>query len=142
MDGHQKLPKKHGVDLAYGKWSMILEFELLTFRAVGEYLLLFKPAFHVFCYIGPRKLTQSLSHEAWFYWEICGEQLLGMLSPWWLSSTESACSAGDMGLISGSGRSPGEGNANPLQYPCLEKPVEGRAWRAIVYVLWLQKYWT
>ena len=57
MDGHQKLQKKHGVDLAYGKWSMILEFELLTFRVVGEYLLLFKPAFHVFCYIGPRKLT-------------------------------------------------------------------------------------
>ena len=34
---------------------------------------------------------------------------------------ESACSAGDPGSISELGRSPGEGNGNPLQYPCLEK---------------------
>ena len=34
---------------------------------------------------------------------------------------ESACSAGDLSLIPGLGRSPGEGNGNPLQYPCLEK---------------------
>ena len=34
---------------------------------------------------------------------------------------ESACSAGDPGLIPGLGRSPGEGSGNPLQYPCLEK---------------------
>ena len=36
---------------------------------------------------------------------------------------ESACSAGDSGLIPGSGRSPGEENGNPLQYPCLENPM-------------------
>ena len=36
-------------------------------------------------------------------------------------SKESACSAGDLGLIPGLGRSPGEGNGHPLQYPCLEK---------------------
>ena len=35
---------------------------------------------------------------------------------------ESACNAGDQGLISGSGRSPGEGNGNPLQYSCLGIP--------------------
>ena len=35
--------------------------------------------------------------------------------PWWLSGKESACSAGDPGLVPGSGRSPGEGNSNPLQ---------------------------
>ena len=34
----------------------------------------------------------------------------------------SACNAGDPGLIPGSGRSPGEGNGNPLQYSCLENP--------------------
>ena len=34
---------------------------------------------------------------------------------------ESACSVGDLGSISGSGRSPGEGNGNPLQYSCLEE---------------------
>ena len=35
---------------------------------------------------------------------------------------ESACNAGDLGLIPGSGRSPGEGNGYPLQYSCLENP--------------------
>ena len=35
-------------------------------------------------------------------------------------SKESACSAGDPGLIPGLGRAPGEGNGNPLQYPCLK----------------------
>ena len=38
---------------------------------------------------------------------------------------ESACNAGDMGLIPGSGRSPGEGNGDPLQYSCLENPWTG-----------------
>ena len=40
----------------------------------------------------------------------------------------SACSAGDPGSIAGLGRSPGEGNDSPLQYSCLENPMEGRAW--------------
>ena len=37
---------------------------------------------------------------------------------------ESACSAGDWGSLPGSGRSPGEGDGNPLQYSCLENPME------------------
>ena len=44
---------------------------------------------------------------------------------------ESACNAGDLGLIPGSGRSPGEGNGNPLQYPCLENLMDRGAWWAI-----------
>ena len=40
----------------------------------------------------------------------------------------SAYSAGDPGSIPGSGRSPGEGNGNPLQYSCLENPMGGGAW--------------
>ena len=40
--------------------------------------------------------------------------------------------AGDVGLIPGSGRSPGEGNGNPLQYSCLENPIDREAWQAIV----------
>ena len=39
-------------------------------------------------------------------------------------SKESACNAGDLGLIPGSGRSPGEGNGNLLQYSCLENPMD------------------
>ena len=40
----------------------------------------------------------------------------------------SAYNAGDPGSIPGSGRSPGEGNGNPLQYSCLENPMDGEAW--------------
>ena len=43
-------------------------------------------------------------------------------------STESACNARDLGLIPGSGRSPGEGNGKPLQCSCLEDPVDRAAW--------------
>ena len=42
-------------------------------------------------------------------------------------------SVGDMGLIPGLGRSPGEGNGNPLQYSCLENPMDRGAWWATVY---------
>ena len=45
----------------------------------------------------------------------------------------SAWNAGDPGSIPGSGRSPGEGNGNPLQYSCLENPMEGGAWWAAVH---------
>ena len=44
----------------------------------------------------------------------------------------SACNAGDLALIPESGRSPGEGNGNLLQYSCLENPMEGGAWQATV----------
>ena len=40
----------------------------------------------------------------------------------------SACNAGDPGSIPGLGRSPGEGNSSPLQYSCLENPMDGGAW--------------
>ena len=40
----------------------------------------------------------------------------------------SAYNVGDQGLIPGLGRSPGEGNGNPLQYSCLENPMDGEAW--------------
>ena len=39
----------------------------------------------------------------------------------------SACNGGDLGSIPGSGRSPGEGNGNPLQHSCLENPMDGGA---------------
>ena len=41
---------------------------------------------------------------------------------------EFASNVGDPGLIPGSGRSPGEGNGNPLQYSCLENPMDREAW--------------
>ena len=59
---------------------------------------------------------------------------IGLLQ--WLSSKESACNvgdAGDMGSILGSGRSPGGGNGNPLQYSYLENPTDRGDWQATVH---------
>ena len=46
---------------------------------------------------------------------------------------ESAYNVGELGSIPGSGRSPGEGNGNPLQYSCLENPMDRGAWQATVH---------
>ena len=53
--------------------------------------------------------------------------------PWWLSSKESTCNAGDLGLIPGMGTSPGEGNGNPLQNSCLRNPMGKEAWQATIH---------
>ena len=53
-----------------------------------------------------------------------------------LDSKASAYNAGDPGSIPGSGRSPGEGNGNPLQYSCLENPMDRGAWWATVHGVW------
>ena len=52
----------------------------------------------------------------------------------------SAYNAGDPGSIPGLGRSPGEGNGNPLQYSCLDNPMDGGAWQVIVHGV--AKSWT
>ena len=53
--------------------------------------------------------------------------------PLWELSKESACNAGDTGSIPGSGRSPGEGNGDPLQDSCLENSMDRGAWWATVH---------
>ena len=60
-----------------------------------------------------------------------------MSSPGGLDSEESACKVGDPGSIPGSGRSPGEGNDNPLQHPCLENSMDRGTWQ--VHSLWGRK---
>ena len=49
--------------------------------------------------------------------------------------------AGDMDSIPGLGRSPGEGNGNPLQNSCLENPMDGGAWQAIVHGVAKSQTW-
>jgi len=58
-----------------------------------------------------------------FFWDLPGGS----------DGQESACNAGDLGLIPESGKSPREGHGNPLQYSCLENPTDGEAWRATVH---------
>ena len=53
---------------------------------------------------------------------------------------ESAYDEGDLDSIPGSGKPPGEGNGNPLQYPCLESSMGREAWRATVHGV--TKSWT
>ena len=55
-------------------------------------------------------------------------------------SKESACNAGDPGSVPGSGRFPGEGNGNSLQYSCLENLMDRGAWQATVHGV--AKSWT
>ena len=56
-----------------------------------------------------------------------------MICSFYPDGKESACNAGDLGSIPESGRLPGEGNGNPLQYSCLENPMNGGAWWAKVH---------
>jgi len=57
-----------------------------------------------------------------------------------ISMKDSAYNAEDLGSIPGLGKSPGEGNGNPLQYSCLENSMDRRAWWAIVHGV--SKSWT
>ena len=61
------------------------------------------------------------------------EEDLRNILPLWPSGKESPFSAGDPGSIPGLGRFPGEGNGKPLQYSCLENPMDERTWWAIVH---------
>ena len=80
------------------------------------------PLFRVSC------ISRILYHGA--IWEFTLSNALPKGFPGGLGVKASVCSAGDPGSIPGSGRSPGEGNGNPLQSSCLEKPVGGGAWWA------------
>ena len=58
----------------------------------------------------------------------------------WLRGKESACNAEDLGLIPGSGRTPGGGHGNPFQCSCLKNPIDRGTWQATVHRV--AKNWT
>ena len=67
---------------------------------------------------------EKLKIKVWYYiWNQINNDFPGSSD-----GKASAYNAGDPGSIPGSGRSPGEGNGNPLQYSCLENPMDGEAW--------------
>ena len=72
--------------------------------------------------------------------KIIYEGLLSIDFPGGPDGKASAYNAGDLSSIPGSGRSPGEGNGNPLQYSCLENPMDGASWWATVHGV--AKSWT
>ena len=64
--------------------------------------------------------------------------------PWWFSGKEATCNVGatrDVGLIPGTGRSPGGGHDNPVQYSCLENPMDKGAWQATVHGVTQSQTW-
>ena len=67
-------------------------------------------------------------------------QIIWVYVPGGLVVKNLPANAGDLGLIHGLGRSLGEGNGNPLQYSCLENPVDRGAWQATVHGV--AKSWT
>ena len=77
-----------------------------------------------------------LSQEGLFF--VCSG-LVTLRLPHWFSGKESVCNAGDTGLIPESGRSPGEGNGNPLQYSCLKKKKSHEQRSLAGYSLWGHK---
>ena len=80
--------------------------------------LLFKKIFKIFkCYISIFEENEKLRHFIRF-----------INFPGVSDGKVSACNAGDPGSILGLGRSPGEGNSNPLQYSCLENPMGRGTW--------------
>ena len=99
--------------------------------------LLLPNLYHFECY---RKNEHKDSPEHFF---VAGMDKYFPTSFWWSLSVlgfpggsevkASACNAGDLGLIPGSERSPGGGNGNPLQYCCLENPMDRGAWWATVH---------
>ena len=70
--------------------------------------------------------------------KLCTKDYMGF--PGGLDGKESACTAGDLGLIPGLGRSSGVGNGNPLQYYCLGNPMDGGVCQATVHRV--TKSWT
>ena len=81
----------------------------------------------------------SFNGTPWRHWAMSSPRLyLAYTQVCWgfldgSDGKEFACNAGDLGLIPGSGRSPGGGNGNLLQYCCLENPMDRGAWQATVH---------
>ena len=86
----------------------------------------------------------SLAYENCPVYNSLGASLVAQLVKNSNVMQETALSIGDPGLIPGSGRSLGESNGNPLQYSCLENPMDREAWQAMVHRFakrWIQLKW-
>ena len=78
--------------------------------------------------MGLENRLETRRPKTWHYTELPGFPVSS-------DGKESALNVGDQGSIPGSGRSPGEGNGNPLQYSCLENSMDRGAWQATVHGL-------
>ena len=112
---------------------MALKKHTLNFIIFQNLLLLLSMAIMIIINCISCSLNQHWKHfvKTWVTWDTFKILSLG---PYWTSlpggsdSKATVYNAGDPGSIPGSERSPGEGNGNPLQYSCLENPMDGGAW--------------
>ena len=135
--------KKKRVHLTSGQtlkmmvWKCILLIRFLQINYVFIYLEESEKIYKNVNYRFKKIRKEKWSGVSFVSWE--GDALwpAGVLSSSCLvggsDSKESACNAGDPSLIPGWGRSPGEGNGNPLQYSCLEYPMDRGAWWATIH---------
>ena len=79
-------------------------------------------------YINPDGVEHEVKNKKLKEADISNKHLLSTYFPGGSDGEASACSAGDPGSIPGLGRSPEEGNGTPLQYSCLENPMDRGAW--------------
>ena len=92
----------------------------------------------------PHRLLSMGSHRVRHDWSdlaaaAAATEQIGL--PWLQMIKNLPANAGDAGLIPGSGRSPGEGNGNPLYCSCLENPMDRGAWRAAVHGVTKSRTW-
>ena len=85
----------------------------------------------------PLPICKLITFCIFSWWKVQGALQIsfirGLKLPWWLSGKEPLPKAGDLGLIPESGRSPGDGNGNPLQCSCQGNPMNRGDWQAIVH---------
>ena len=135
--------------------TLYLALSPFTFHFPSKYIiltLLFNLYIHqlttytcaIHCFWGKKSEVRNLKLETGFWVPVTMWSLYlpvenlpekkssqGFLGGW--DDKESACKAGDLGSIPGWGRSPGEGNGNPLHYSCLGNSVDREAWQATVH---------
>ena len=109
-----------------GKWSVTLSQNQPRLPCLSPCLLFMPPALLCGCRLSYLAIDCVCLRQAALAFGIA--QLFGISFPGGSDGKASACNAGDLGSIPGSGRSPGEGNGNPLQHSCLENPMDGGAW--------------
>ena len=97
---------------------------------------------NISCAVNPKSVSSDLPASASGPLFLCDNLWWGEGLPKWLSGKESACQVGDTDSIPGSGRFPGEGNGNPLQYSCQGNPMDRGVGAGGVTVHGVTKSWT
>ena len=106
----------------------------------------FKALLNLALAISSNPSSRTVWNKKWEEWECEAEpgnlyRQVRLGFPSGSDSKASVYNAGDLGSIPGWGRSAGEGNGNPLQYYCLENPMDRGAWKAIVHGVAKSRTW-